>query len=35
MVRQLPGSDLRLTTDTYEFAGDQGTYAVLSRSPPA
>jgi len=26
---------LRLTTDTYEFAGDKGTYAVLSTSPPA
>jgi len=29
------GSHLRLTADTYQFAGDKGIYAVLSTSPPS
>jgi uncharacterized protein (TIGR03067 family) len=34
-VANFAGATLRLTTDTYEFAGDKGTYAVVSTSPPA
>jgi uncharacterized protein (TIGR03067 family) len=34
-VANFGGANLRLTTDTYEFAGDQGTYSVLPGSPPA
>lgn len=29
------GASLHLTKDTYEFAGDKGTFAVLSTRPPA
>ena len=34
-VAKFGEATLRLTKDTYEFAGDNGTYAVLSTSPPA
>jgi uncharacterized protein (TIGR03067 family) len=34
-VESFGGATLRMKTDTYEFAGDKGTYAVLSRTPPA
>ncbi len=34
-VANFGGATLRLTMDTYEFAGDKGTYEVLSTSPPA
>jgi uncharacterized protein (TIGR03067 family) len=34
-VTNFGGATLQLTADTYEFAGDKGTYAVLSNSPPA
>jgi len=34
-VTSFGGAILRLTADTYDFAGDKGTYAVLSTSPPA
>jgi uncharacterized protein (TIGR03067 family) len=34
-VANFGGANLGLTKDTYEFAGDKGTYAVLSTRPPA
>ncbi len=34
-VASFGGATLQLTVDTYEFAGDKGTYAVLSKDPPA
>jgi uncharacterized protein (TIGR03067 family) len=34
-VANFGGATLRLTADTYEFAGDKGTYAILSVNPPA
>ena len=34
-VANFGGAILRLTTDTYEFAGDKGTYSVLSKGSPA
>lgn len=34
-VANFGGAILRLTRDSYEFAGDKGTYAVLSTHPPA
>ena len=34
-VASFGGATLRLTADTYEFAGDRGTYALLSSGPPA
>jgi len=34
-VANFEGATLRLTANTYEFAGDKGTYAVLSVNPPA
>jgi uncharacterized protein (TIGR03067 family) len=34
-VANFAGATLRLTADTYEFAGDKGSYAVVSTSAPA
>jgi uncharacterized protein (TIGR03067 family) len=34
-VANFGGATLRLTADTYEFAGDRGTYAIVSVNPPA
>lgn len=34
-VANFGGATLHLTADTYEFAGDKGTYSVLSVSAPA
>ena len=34
-VANFAGASLRLTESTYEFAGDQGTYTVVSVAPPA
>ena len=34
-VESFNGATLQLTMDTYEFAGDKGTYSVLSTSKPA
>jgi uncharacterized protein (TIGR03067 family) len=34
-VANFGGATLQLTKDTYEFAGDKGTYTVLSTRPPA
>jgi uncharacterized protein (TIGR03067 family) len=34
-VANFGGATLQLTMDSYEFAGDKGTYAVLSTNPPA
>jgi uncharacterized protein (TIGR03067 family) len=34
-VATFGGATLLLTADTYEFAGDKGTYATVSTSPPA
>jgi uncharacterized protein (TIGR03067 family) len=34
-VANFAGATLALTTDAYDFAGDKGSYAVLSRTPPA
>jgi uncharacterized protein (TIGR03067 family) len=34
-VASFGGATLLLTKDTYEFAGDKGTYVVLSKRPPA
>jgi uncharacterized protein (TIGR03067 family) len=34
-VANFGGATLQLTVDTYEFAGDKGTYALLPTSPPA
>ena len=34
-VENFRGATLQLTMDTYEFAGDKGTYSVLSTRPPA
>lgn len=34
-VATFAGATLRLTGDTYDFAGDKGTYALVSRRPPA
>jgi uncharacterized protein (TIGR03067 family) len=34
-VASFKGATLRLTTDTYEFAGDKGTIALLPASSPA
>jgi uncharacterized protein (TIGR03067 family) len=34
-VANFGGANLQLSMDTYEFAGDKGTYAVLPTSSPA
>jgi uncharacterized protein (TIGR03067 family) len=34
-VSNFGGANLHLTADTYEFAGDKGTYTVLSTGSPA
>ena len=34
-VSSFAGATLRLTADTYDFAGDKGSYALLSRRAPA
>jgi uncharacterized protein (TIGR03067 family) len=34
-VASFGGATLQLTADTYEFAGDRGTYATVSTNPPA
>jgi uncharacterized protein (TIGR03067 family) len=34
-VANFTGATLRLTVDTYEFAGDKGTYTLLSATKPA
>jgi len=34
-VSNFAGADLQLTANTYEFAGDKGTYALVTRRPPA
>jgi uncharacterized protein (TIGR03067 family) len=34
-IANFAGATLRLTSDTYEFGGDKGTYSVLSTSSPA
>jgi uncharacterized protein (TIGR03067 family) len=34
-VATFGGATLRLTADTYEFAGDRGTYTLLATSVPA
>ena len=34
-IANFQGATLRLTANTYEFAGDKGTYAVLAAGRPA
>jgi uncharacterized protein (TIGR03067 family) len=34
-VANFAGATLRLTADTYEFAGDKGSFALVSTSAPA
>ena len=34
-VENFDGAFLVMTKDSYEFAGDQGTYTVITTSPPA